>query len=110
MRHYPHVTTSLFLGGDDDLHVTASAEFIAGTRGSYDEPSEPSELDDIQVVRFGTTTPYEPSERELKLIEEALIDQVARDADDHAADLAEARRDLQRDRDDDRLRDLPLID
>lgn len=109
-RTYPRVTTSLFLGEDDDLHITASAEFIPGSSGSYDEPPEPSELDDIQVVRFGTTIPYEPSERELTLIEDALMQQVAQDMDDHAADKAEARRDLQRDRDDDFLRDLPLID
>jgi len=101
----PHtrVTTSLHLGEDNDIHVTASAEYIPGTRGSHDEPPEPSEFDDIQVTLHGTTIPYEPSEAELTKVEEALMEQVAQDMDDATADRAEALRDQQRDDDDDRL-------
>ena len=100
---YSRVTTSLHLGEDNDIHVTASAEYIPGTRGSYDEPPEPAEFDDIQVVLYGTKIPYEPSETELTEVEEALMEQVAQDMDDAAADRAEARRDQQRDDDADRL-------
>jgi hypothetical protein len=102
MPHY-RVTTSLYLGEDNDIHVLASAEYIPGIRGSYDEPPEPAEFDDIQVTLYGTKIPYEPSETELTKVEEALMEQVAQDMDDAAADRAEARRDQQRDDDDDRL-------
>ena len=106
----PHsrVTTSLYLGEDNDIHVTASAEYIPGTHGSYDEPPESAELDDIQVSLYGTTIPYEPTETELTKVEEALMQQVAQDMDDAAADRAEARRDQQRDDDD--YFDRPLFD